>query len=182
MPKRNDDLAKIHIAKKALALDDHTYRSLISRVTKGKKTSAGKLDYQERSMVLEEFKRLGWKPKRPRRAGKVPHNLNKEAQLTKIEAQLSEMSLPWAYADSIAKHMFNIERVAWLRQQEHRDAIIAALHVEQEKLNGLNRIDKQLKKMGKERSYLSKFELRKGWDRHRPTLKALYKTLLEESM
>ena len=72
MANRKDDLAKIHIAKKDLALDEHTYRSLISRVTKGKHNSSATLDYRERSMVLEEFKRLGWKPKRSKNKKKGP--------------------------------------------------------------------------------------------------------------
>lgn len=66
---RKNDLAKIHIAKKDLALDETSYRALLTRVTK--KTSSGDLTATDRARVLAEFKRLGWRPKRisPKRSG-----------------------------------------------------------------------------------------------------------------
>lgn len=54
-------LAKIHIAKKELGLDDATYRALLLRVTG--KDSSGRMSGAERAVVLSELKRLGWKPK-----------------------------------------------------------------------------------------------------------------------
>ncbi|WP_336802008.1 regulatory protein GemA [Kaistia sp. MMO-174] len=59
-------LAKIHVAKKALALDDDTYRDVLGRVT-GKR-SAKDLTVIECGRVLDEFKRLGFKPMPVRRA------------------------------------------------------------------------------------------------------------------
>lgn len=53
-------LAKIHIAKKELGLDDTTYRALLLRVTG--KDSSGRMSETERAVVLSEIKRLGWKP------------------------------------------------------------------------------------------------------------------------
>ena len=58
---RNPMLAKIHIAKKELGLDDGTYRTILERIT-GKSSSSGLPDSQL-DAVLTEFKRLGWKPK-----------------------------------------------------------------------------------------------------------------------
>lgn len=80
MTNRNPMLAKVHIAKKELGLDDETYREVLSRVT-GKTSSAGLKDHQL-DAVLTEFKRLGWKPKpakakpggpRPRPESDKPH-------------------------------------------------------------------------------------------------------------
>lgn len=58
---RNPMLAKVHIAKKDLGLDDETYRDILTRVT-GKASSKGLSDGQL-DAVLAEFKRLGWKQK-----------------------------------------------------------------------------------------------------------------------
>ncbi|MBO9421732.1 regulatory protein GemA [Labrenzia sp. R4_2] len=52
-------LARIHIAKKSLRLDDDSYRSILERVT-GKASSAA-MTVRERNAVLDEFQRLGWK-------------------------------------------------------------------------------------------------------------------------
>jgi len=75
MSSRNPMLAKVHIAKKELGLDDETYRDILVRVT-GKSSSAGLSDRQL-DAVLAEFKRLGWKPKKSaaphRPASAKPH-------------------------------------------------------------------------------------------------------------
>lgn len=75
---RNPALAKIHIAKKELCLDDDDYRSVLERITG--KTSSADLSPSELGAVLEEFKRLGWKPEFKaksggRRAGKSNENV-----------------------------------------------------------------------------------------------------------
>ena len=69
---RNPRLAKVHIARKELRLDDETYRALLLRVT-GQASSGGCSDLQL-DAVLEEFKRLGWVPQQKGRplSGK-PH-------------------------------------------------------------------------------------------------------------
>ena len=54
------NLAKIHIAKKQLGLDDDTYRDVLERVT-NKRSSKG-MSSKQHLAVLDEFKRLGWKP------------------------------------------------------------------------------------------------------------------------
>lgn len=60
--KRNTNLAKVHIAKKSLRLDEATYRDIILRVTAGKKNSSKSLTAAELNALIDEFKRLGWKP------------------------------------------------------------------------------------------------------------------------
>lgn len=56
-----DMLAKIHIARKDLALDDEAYRGLLRRV--GGVESARDLSDRKADAVIAELKRLGWKPK-----------------------------------------------------------------------------------------------------------------------
>lgn len=61
--RRTSALAKIHLAKRDLGLDDAAYRGLLQRVT-GKR-SAGALTERQLGAVLDELKRLGFKPVRP---------------------------------------------------------------------------------------------------------------------
>lgn len=58
---RSPMLAKVHIAKKELALADADYRELLARLT-GKSSSAH-CSETELDQVLKEFRRLGWKPR-----------------------------------------------------------------------------------------------------------------------
>ncbi len=62
---RNPLLAKVHIARKDLALAEESYRALLARVTG--KTSAADCSDGELDAVLTEFKRVGWAPRAKRR-------------------------------------------------------------------------------------------------------------------
>ena len=55
-------LAKIHMAKKQLAMEDESYRALLRRIT-GKDTSSA-MQIVELDAVLTEFKRLGFSGER----------------------------------------------------------------------------------------------------------------------
>jgi phage gp16-like protein len=159
-------LSKVHIARQQLGMDDESYRSLLGRVAGVR--SAKDLTGKQAAAVLREFERLGWKPKPSQKAAGRPHNFaTMPEQIRKIEAQLADMSLSWSYADAIARQMFKVQRVAWLRKSEQLDAILTALHVEQEKRLGVS---------GPER-VASLEQLPKGWERQRPILKALVDTL-----
>lgn len=54
--------AKIHVARKQLALSEENYRSILVKIT-GQNTSSGLNDRQVDD-VLTEFGRLGWRPKK----------------------------------------------------------------------------------------------------------------------
>jgi phage gp16-like protein len=105
-PKRNKDLSRIHIFKKDLGLDDDAYRTLLQGVTG--KASARELDAKQRWRVMCEMSKLlnggKEKPKKkyPGRPAVIP---GKEALIGKVEALLTELKKPWAYAHSIAKTM-----------------------------------------------------------------------------
>jgi phage gp16-like protein len=71
-------LAKIHIARKDLALSDESYADILRRKT-GAESAAGLSDAQL-DRVLGEFKRLGWKPKKGRTG------TSKHAQIRMIHA------------------------------------------------------------------------------------------------
>ncbi|MCY1306732.1 hypothetical protein D9M70_566080 [compost metagenome] len=99
--------------------------------------------------------------------------------ITKIEAQLADMKLPWAYADALARQMFKIQRVAWIRKPDQLTALVSALHVEQEKRHLLAQVDHLCQLLGIEHpeQALGLEQLPKGWQRQRPILKALVDTL-----
>ena len=118
-PERRAMLAKIHVAKKELALDDDSYRGLLERVT-GKR-SAAKLRPAQLHDVIAEFKRLGWKARKgqPKRAGK--RRLAEGGQAAKIRAlwldlyHLGELRDPSedALAAFVAKTT-GVEALQWL--------------------------------------------------------------------
>lgn len=58
---RSPMLAKVHIAKKDLALADAEYRAIVLRVTG--QSSAADCDAHQLDALLGEFRRLGWVPK-----------------------------------------------------------------------------------------------------------------------
>lgn len=134
---RKTELAKIHVAKAQLKLDDDTYRALLERLTG--KTSAADLTARERVGVLNEFYRLGWSaenhripqrssaPRRPARA-----DWGKDKLLSKIGALLAEAGRSWAYADGIAAHMFGVESVRFCDPEQLRK-IVAALMYDQKR-------------------------------------------------
>lgn len=117
---RKSDLAMIHIAKKALGLDDETYRSMLFTVARV--TSSRELDHAGRIAVLNHMKARGWK-----NATTAPDVTKaKQALIAKIGALLADMQLSWAYADGIAKQMHKREKLQWCKPAELR-GIIAAL-------------------------------------------------------
>lgn len=55
---RTSAIAKVHVAKKQLGLDDETYRAVLRRVTG--RDSAADLNEVQLGKVIREFVRLGW--------------------------------------------------------------------------------------------------------------------------
>jgi phage gp16-like protein len=179
---RRRQLAAIHTAKRDLDIDDDQYRELLQQWT-GKR-SAGDLNGRERSQVLEQLRRIGADGRTRYQVGQypgTPANLHTEPMLQKIEAQLADMQLPWAYADAIAKQQTGIGRIAWLRKEPQLKAVIAALDVEQEKRSLLAKLQDRLKEKGiTEQQLEDKFQLKKGWQRRRKTLSKLIEQLWME--
>ena len=70
--KRKDDLAKIHIAKKDLDMDDDTYRAMIRDIGNVKSGSSADLDQEGRVRVLRYFRSKGWEARIPKGANIGP--------------------------------------------------------------------------------------------------------------
>ena len=179
---RQTELAKIHIGKKQLGMDDDTYRDLLWTVTRVR--SASNLDEFGRKKIIDYMKKSGVKfiAKKKKHKG-VPNNLNRVAYLQKIEAFLADMKLPWSYAEKIAynvtggkghhQEQSGIEKLDWIKKAKHFDAIIAALYNEQQKRGLLATIEELLVQQGKDKSYVDKITKRKNWERHLPSLKTI---------
>lgn len=122
---RNPALAKIHIAKKELALDDDTYRAMLQSIA-GVSSSKELTDVGV-TKVLAHLQRCGWKPRAAAKVGKKPSvSRGRKALVGKIEALLAEAKRPWSYADAMAKRMFGVEKTDWL-EAEQLVKLVAAL-------------------------------------------------------
>lgn len=183
--RRKNALAEIHVARQQLGIDEEAYRAIIRRVSAEhgpEVASSAKLDDKQRQAVVNEFRRLrGGQPGRGSFPGK-PHNFGSSAMpelITKIEAQLADMKLSWAYADAIGKRQFGVAKVAWIRDEVKLKAIVAALHVEQSKRAGNEFIDQAIKRLGMTAKQLAELtgHLPKNWRRQVQVLDQVCKHL-----
>lgn len=110
-------MAKVHIGKKELGLDDATYRDVLERVT-GKR-SCKKMLIGELEAVIKDMESRGFTPKAAPKHGKRPSVVGKRQPLMdKIEAMLADMGLHWNYAHGMAESMFGIKRLQWLNDSQ----------------------------------------------------------------
>ena len=135
---RRRDLAKIHIAKKQLGMDNETYRDMLYNVAEVR--SAADLDRRGRSAVIGRLKSLGFKVSHKKGRGYKSAHKSARASgmhrsssperaplLSKISAILAELKLPWSYADAIAKHMYKVDKVRWLYPDQLRGVTVALI-------------------------------------------------------
>ena len=89
---RQTDLAKIHIAKKDLKMDDDSYRAMLKNVT-GQESSS-KLDFHQRQKVLHKFKTLGWNPRK--KAGvKSNRTPNLSSKIRALWIEMAQQEIIW---------------------------------------------------------------------------------------
>jgi phage gp16-like protein len=126
---RQRDLAKIHIAKKQLGLDEQTYREMLQAVSGV--ASAADLCPAGRRKVLAHLSRAGFKSRKGKNTfpGRPDfaklYGTGKLAMLQKIEAYLAEAKRPWAYVHAMAKRMCKVDRVQWCAPDQLRKIIVA---------------------------------------------------------
>ena len=110
-------MAKIHIAKKDLHLDDDTYRDVLWRVT-GKR-SCKDMTIAQLQDVAKDMQNSGFKPKTTPKHGKKPTvTKRRQGLIDKIEAILADMGLHWNYAHGVGEQMFQIKRLQFLNDQQ----------------------------------------------------------------
>ncbi len=139
-------IAKIHIAKAQLGLDDASYRAILA--AHGVESSK-ELDMTGLEKLLTHMEKLGWQAKttRSRKRDKhgAPKNLgrgygkgnvkpyDRSLILTKIEALLAEKGtdqgkhVPWDYAGAILKRMYRVERLEWASADQLRGVMVALI-------------------------------------------------------
>ncbi|WP_243310082.1 gp16 family protein [Fundidesulfovibrio agrisoli] len=117
-------LAKVHIARKDLNLDDDTYRELLHRVTGHE--SAKDCTVPELVRVVAEFRRKGWQEK-PKGGKPRPAPSRGTAALRgKITALLAEAGRPEEYAEGIARRMHKVDALEFCTPKQLK-GVIAAL-------------------------------------------------------
>ena len=124
--RRRKELAMIHIARKQLGIDEADYRSMLSSVAGV--VSAADLDHDGREKVLDHLRQCGFIPAHKSAKASGMHlkpSADRSPYLGKIGRLLTEMDLSWAYADGIAKRMFGVRFVRWLRPDQLQKVLIA---------------------------------------------------------
>lgn len=104
-------LAKIHLARKQLNLDEDAYRSVIQRVT-GQQSCKGLTDAQL-GRVIEEFGRLGFKSK-----SSTPSERPAAAKIRALWIELAERGIVQDRSDkalyAFVKRQAGVDRLDWL--------------------------------------------------------------------
>lgn len=100
---RKADLARLHLAAAQLGMTDEDRRLLQQRITG--QASAADMTARQRADLLAEYRRLGWRPRPPKSAGRAPSGeaLAREPSLRKLQALLASQKLPWTYAEAILR-------------------------------------------------------------------------------
>ncbi|MEL6487554.1 MAG: regulatory protein GemA [Pseudomonadota bacterium] len=126
--RRRVMLAKVHIGKKDLGLDDDDYRQILQDETGH--SSAGDCDVAQLDRVVRRFEARGWKPLPKARGGARPasHPMAKKARALWISLhqlgvvrERDEKAL-----EAFAKRQLKCEKLAWAKQS-HGGKLIEAL-------------------------------------------------------
>jgi phage gp16-like protein len=120
---RNAELAKIHIAKQQLGIDDGTYRLMLQNIAGV--ASAADLNPDGRHAVLDHLKKIGFKQKIRGRPNNMEVGTSRAAQLKKIEALLTIGKKPWSYADALAKRICKVDKISWVKADQFYKIITA---------------------------------------------------------
>jgi phage gp16-like protein len=127
---RNPSLAKIHIAKKQLGMDDATYRAML--LQHGGASSSKDLSPIGLAKVLAHLEKSGFKPAPAKAAARSRPAVgaDREPMMRKVGALLADAGRPWAYADGVAKRLFanttKVERIEFC-DVAHLTKVVAAL-------------------------------------------------------
>lgn len=107
-------IAKIHIAKSDLGLDNETYMQMLQSLTH--KSSCSMMTDGELVVVYNAMKKRGFVPKATqfKRQNRPAPTANKALYLAKITALLMQYQLPQSYADRMAQRAFGVDFAHWL--------------------------------------------------------------------
>lgn len=116
-------LAKIHIAKAQLNLDDDQYRDIVRRVTG--KDSAAQCRYSQLVDLINEFKSLGWKTEKKKAFRRAPSDGIKKiyALWGKLQALGAVQLTDKTALDAFVKKYTGIDSVQWLQPAQQQKII-----------------------------------------------------------
>lgn len=146
------------------------YRAFIAETTEGRCDSCADCSDIQLDHLLARLIEQGFKIEPAARHGRRPRNMECGDMRSKVEALLTDMELPWGYAESILQRMRGFSKsiacpIVTATAIELR-ALIAALSTEQKKRDLLQRIDTVLHAQGWSRTDLvTALRLRNGWER-----------------
>lgn len=124
--KRKGLIAKIHVAKTQLNMEDDVYRSFLAEQTGCH--SCAQMTLLQLQRVVTKMEQLGFKPTRKNIGTKPLHKTDVSAMMNKLVTLLATSGKSWAYADGMAKRMFGKEQVNQLDAMSLRK-LIAALNI-----------------------------------------------------
>lgn len=131
-------IAKIHIGKSQIGMDDDSYRAMLARHSGGK-TSCRDLDIGMLEAVLRELTGKGFTPRQPKAGRDLNPAEHKARLMGKITALLAEKArlqrhpVPVAYADALAQRLCRVERVEWCNPPQ-LGKIVAALAYDNQRM------------------------------------------------
>lgn len=120
---RKIELAKIHIGKKLLKMDDDAYKAMLWTIANVHTSSD--LDSWGRKKVIQHMKACGAVFKQKKRSTAAN---DKQGLIEKIKAMLADANRADAYADGMAKKMFHVDRYEWLQGDQLRRLVAALVY------------------------------------------------------
>jgi len=121
---RNSDLAAIHVAKKQLGLDEDTYRLMLSNLTHGRIISAADATADERRVIIEHMRRLGFKKLPPRPADNAQDRMARGLWLECVKSGAVRTRGEKAFLKFV-KRVTGVQRLEWLNAQDANKVIEA---------------------------------------------------------
>ncbi|MQY50774.1 phage protein GemA/Gp16 family protein [Rhodocyclus gracilis] len=119
--QRAAEITQIHVARQQTGMAEDTYRGLLASIEQVQ--SSKDLSALGRRQLLEHFRKLGWKPRPPKKAPAArahkPIALSKEEIEAKIATQLKALGAEWGYAYAVGRRIFpDIARWEWLTPEQ----------------------------------------------------------------
>ncbi|MEN6439450.1 MAG: regulatory protein GemA [Syntrophobacter sp.] len=135
----------IQALRRRKGIDDETYAAMKSDVGVSSTRDLTNAQFDQllariegRAVPSSGFRgRKGYKPvhRSAKRSGMhIPPPAETAAMISKVEAILAELQLPWSYVDGMAKHMFGVDRFRWCNSAQVYK-VLQALIIHQKRLS-----------------------------------------------
>lgn len=115
-PHRRSMIAKLHLAKRDLALEDEDYRLILERTT-GQR-SASDLTSAQLDAALQEMQRLGWEPKPASGRASNPAATKARAMLISLGLMGVIRNSSEAALNAFARRQIGVDSLSWADQAQ----------------------------------------------------------------